>query len=115
MAENLGTNDALQGNIDWTQSFDQVLELMLPLDCVILTTVSVRTNHLDPTHSHIADRMNEAIAAAKASHPNVRVVDWNAAVDKNTTDFAADGFHPTTRAAQVWLAHQYRKVADSCA
>lgn len=114
VAVNLGTNDALQGNVAWNGSFSQLLRLVLPIDCVILTTISTSTNHLDPTNAHVALTINEAVARA-SRQPNVRVVDWNAAVAQHGPDFAADGYHPTSLAAQMWLAQAYRKAADSCA
>ena len=114
MAENLGTNDAIQGSAAWRQSFDELLSLMLPLDCVVLTTLSEAADPPDSGGPGIATQVNGAIAAARTSHANVRVVDWNAAVDEHGSAFAADGYHPTSKASQEWLAQQYRAAADSC-
>jgi hypothetical protein len=114
MAVDLGTNDALQGNTNWQASFGQLLDVLLPLQCVVLTTVSEQTNYLDPTHAQVGQQINDAIASAQRAHPNVHVVDWKAAVNEQGTNFAADAFHPTTSAAQDWLATQYLEVADSC-
>jgi hypothetical protein len=110
-AENLGSNDALQNKADWQPSFDQLLALMLPARCVILTTVATNEGH----HPRpLALAMNRYIVEAAAGHPNVRVVDWDSAVEQHQGEFSSDDLHPTTVAAQDWLSLQYRAAADSC-
>ena len=110
-AVNLGSNDAIQGNADWQASFDQLLAVALPARCVILTTVATNAGH----HPRpLAVAMNSFIASTMASHPNVRVVDWDAAVKEHKDEFTSDELHPTTVAGQVWLSKQYRAAADSC-
>ena len=108
-AENLGSNDVMHGNVNWQRDFATLLEIMLPAPCVILTTVSTAADYADmPTQPlRLAQAINSYIAAVAASFPNVHVVDWNAERALERQAFSADGVHPTTDAAQAWLAAQY--------
>jgi hypothetical protein len=110
-AVNLGSNDALQNKADWQSSFDQLLALVLPARCVILTTIATNAAHQPRP---LAVDMNAYIAETAARHPNVRVVDWDSAVKQHQGEFSSDDLHPTTVAAQDWLSLQYRAAADSC-
>jgi len=110
IAENLGTNDSIRGNIGWAEPFERLVER----PCVILTTVSIATEERDPGANHIASHINSAIAGAAHDHRQVRVVDWAAAVLDRGAELSEDGFHPTTAAGRVWLAEAYREAADSC-
>jgi hypothetical protein len=114
MAENLGTNDSIVGNTGWVTPFDVLLSIMLERPCVVLTTVSLETESRDPSDNRIATKITAAVAKAAAAHPQVRVVDWAAAVSEHGGELSEDGFHPTTQAGRDWLAQAYRDAADSC-
>jgi hypothetical protein len=81
---------------------------------MILTTVPIRTNAYDRTGAHLAPWINARIASVAAAHPNVRVVDWNAAIQQHPGQFTHDGLHPSTPFGRAWLADQFRDAADDC-
>jgi hypothetical protein len=111
-AENLGSNDVMHGNVNWQRDFATLLQIMLPEPCVILTTVSTAADFADMSTQplRLAQAINSYIAAVAASFSNVHVVDWNAERALERQAFSADGVHPTTDAAQAWLAAQYAAV-----
>jgi hypothetical protein len=77
-----------------------------------LTTIStlVHDSNVAPA---VASEINDAIVAAVAAHPNLHVVDWNAAVHaaKGASLLIADRIHPST-AGDLTLAALDRAALD---
>jgi hypothetical protein len=116
---NLGTNDAVQGRsvAQATGAYGQLLALLEPAHCVVLTTVGSNADLRG--HSTVAAALNRQIAAEAAADPaRFRVVDWNAflaGLDPATrrTYLRPDGIHETDLGA-TWLASADRAALDDC-
>jgi hypothetical protein len=115
---NLGSNDALQAGShpDWRTGFVRMLALLIPQRCVLLTTINTGLPGRAGT-AVVADDINRALLVAVGAHPNVHIVDWNAAVLTNGPALlTADNIHPSpagqlmlvalTRAALVQQCHK---------
>ncbi len=114
---NLGSNDARQAQThpNWRPGFEQMTALLIPLRCVLVTTINIRMDGQPGTNT-VATDINQAITATVALHHNLHVVDWNAAVDAaNGADLLTpDHVHPSA-AGQLTLASLVRTVlAANC-
>jgi hypothetical protein len=116
---NLGTNDAIQARThpDWLTGFDALWDLVHSRTCVVYVTVSTNADYLG-RHAVAAD-IDAAIRELAAQHPNVKIVDWNAAVHEDPSLLAsrnppADHIHPYTSRAWRWLGTHYRSALESC-
>lgn len=111
---NLGTNDALQAQThpDWRSGFERMIAILTPVRCVVLTTISSLV-HDSVAAPAVASDINDAIVAAAADHPNLHVVDWNAAVHapNGTSLLIPDRIHPST-AGEITLAALDRSTLD---
>jgi lysophospholipase L1-like esterase len=115
--ENLGTNDVMQeaglAGV-WRPSFDQMIEMLTPVPCVGLTTISTMMEeayHRAP----LAREINDAIADAVATHPNMHVVDWNAeATGPNWKDYISDGIHPNALGADKIAELDQDLITELC-
>jgi lysophospholipase L1-like esterase len=106
VVENLGSNDAIQATThpDWQKGFEQMIAMLAPTKCVLMTTVST---FLDADYSAppVASEINRAIEGVASRRPNFHVVDWNAAIHapNGGTLLSADHVHPSP-AGQLTLA-----------
>jgi len=111
---NLGTNDALQAQThpDWRSGFERMIAILAPVQCVVLTTISTLV-HDSAAAPGAASDINDAIVVAAAAHPNLHVVDWNAAVHapNGTNLLISDRIHPST-AGDLTLAALDRTTLD---
>jgi lysophospholipase L1-like esterase len=114
---NLGSNDALQARThpDWRRGFDRMLALVAPQRCVLITTINTRLPGRAGTRT-VANDINAALLTAAGTHPNLHIVDWNAAVltGKATALLTPDGIHPSP-AGQLTLAALTRtELVERC-
>lgn len=111
---NLGSNDAIQAatHPDWQRAFDQMIEMLAPMHCVVLTTVSTRLDVSRGSQLVAAD-IDAAIGSVASTRPNFHVVDWNAAVHATHGAglLSADQVHPSP-AGQLTLADLIRTALD---
>jgi lysophospholipase L1-like esterase len=116
---NLGTNDAIQGRstAEAVGAYDQLLAILRPTRCVVLTTVSIAADTGGRTG--VAAALNRRIAAAVDMDPTrYRVVDWNgflAGLDATarSTYLRSDGIHESGTGAR-WMASADRAALDDC-
>jgi hypothetical protein len=118
MIVELGTIDAVDGNLDWQSDYQRVLGDVSDTPCVVLVTVpyfadTVYANANGGTRLNIAKKLDTLIASTVAANPNMRLVDYAAHLRK-TRGFSTDGIHPTALESQQWVADQYRTATDSC-
>jgi peptidoglycan/LPS O-acetylase OafA/YrhL len=78
-AVDLRTNDPIEANLDGKASFERLLDVLLALRCVVLATVPRADDVYDESGAHLAQPIDDAIAAAAAAaaHSNLRVDDWS--------------------------------------
>jgi hypothetical protein len=93
---NLGTNDVLQSLGEaWRPSFDSMISWLVPVPCVVLTTISGWPEVIYEKPP-LAATINAAIAAAVTAHPNMHVVDWGQELlGPNASAYNSDGIHPS--------------------
>ena len=118
MIVELGTNDAVDGNLNWHADYDRVLSDVADTPCVVLVTAplfadTVYANSHGGTSLNIAAQLNDYIASTVAANSNMRLVDYAQHL-RDTPGFSTDGIHPTSIASQQWVADQYKSAADSC-
>ena len=102
----LGTNDALQNNVNWNTDFANEVTALQSQPCVNFLTVNPR---LGP----ISTSINAAIASAVAAHPNFHSIDWGTIEFENPHWLRSDQIHPTKSGA-VELAKVDRAAIDAC-
>jgi hypothetical protein len=111
---NLGSNDAIQAatHPDWQRAFDQMIEMLAPMHCVVLTTVSTLLD-VSPGSAPVAADIDAAIVSVASTRPNFHVIDWNAAVHapNGVGLLSADRVHPSP-AGQLTLADLIRTALD---
>ena len=118
---NLGTNDAIQArqHPDWRTAFDTVWKLVQSRPCVVYATINTFADTLRG-HRTVAADINHEIRLLAAAHRNVRIVDWDAAVQADQSLLAGSGksrsdmIHPMTPRAKRWIATHYRNAVRSC-
>jgi lysophospholipase L1-like esterase len=109
----LGTNDA-RTTLD-AKSASTLIESAL--DTVGPTVPIIWVNvYRDPKTDagRAAQRFNAALEAERASHPNLTVADWAAAMKSNTKIMAADGIHLSDdgyKQRSAWVADQIVELA----
>lgn len=115
---NAGTNDVIYGSTNWRSSYDAIFHIA-GRRCIVLFTLNRLIDTYVPAgRVPSAEQVNAEIAALAASHPNVVVVDWNAAVQADIRLMAAPGkygdyVHPVAKGEQ-WIADHTKAAADSC-
>jgi lysophospholipase L1-like esterase len=120
---NAGTPDVVAGNVSkWKSDYDAMFQSTAAARCVVLFTISRLVDRF-AQRSKIpsAEQINGEIRAIAATHPNVRVVDWDAAVQADTTLMFAptplgrqgDGIHPVDK-GQHWIADHTKAAVDAC-
>jgi GDSL-like Lipase/Acylhydrolase family len=114
----LGTNDATVGNLNWQNDYLRVLTEAASVSCVVLVTVPLEAD-IQYANAHggarlnIAAQLNALMNYMVEANPNMRLVDYATHLS-DTPGFSLDGIHPTSLAAQQWVADQYKLAADSC-
>ena len=113
---NLGTNDVMNSdhNLDeTTAALGQITDAVAGIGCVHLVTVSEgMINDTGDAGPH-ARRVNDAIRAIAAEHPNIRVIDW-ATIERDyerehDTKITTDTVHPNEcRQSVCWLTAYQR-------
>ncbi len=101
----LGTNDADGTESRFRSLVNEVLELAGDDTCVVWATI-VR-NGVPRT------RFNDVLLAARASHDNLRLVDWVGLVEDNATMLTADLVHGTPE-GYARRAEETARVARAC-
>jgi lysophospholipase L1-like esterase len=111
---NLGTNDAQQEatHPDWRSGFTKMIAALSGSRCALVTNISTLIGHR-ASITAVAIDINGAIAAAAAAHPNIHIIDWNAAVHRadGATLLIPDRVHPSP-AGQLTLAKLTRTALD---
>jgi GDSL-like Lipase/Acylhydrolase family len=112
---NLGSNDARQARThpDWLSGFEQMTALLIPMRCVLVTTINTRMEG-QPGTNIVATEIDQAITATVTAHHNLHVVDWNAAVHgtNGTNLLTPDQIHPSGP-GQLILASLVRTALSS--
>lgn len=112
---NLGTNDALQvaPHPDWRTGFAYMIELLAPVRCVVLVTVSTKLDR-GPATETVARDINAALVRAAAEHPNLHLIDWDGALHApgGTSLLGPDRIHPTPKGTAA-LALLTRHALDT--
>ena len=120
VVENLGTNDALQGDADpdWVSSWDKLIRITRSTPCVVLTTINPAADAL--SHRPVATRINADIRALGARDPKkYKVADWSGFLSRNISNqrtyLKAEPIliHPTPAGA-VKLAALDRNALAKC-
>jgi lysophospholipase L1-like esterase len=96
----LGTNDALKGNDNWSSDFTNEIGALQTQRCVVLVTVN-------PRFGPISTGINEGIANAVATHANFHSLDWGN-IELRNPQWLSDGIHPSKsgRAELAKLEHR---------
>lgn len=117
---NLGTNDALQRNINAPNDYRDLVAKVAGAPCVVLTTINDFGGFggfggFGDAYPIIARALNATIVELAARYPNARVLDWNAVARAHQSDgvLAADGLHPTRAGQNLYAAH-LRRALDQC-
>ncbi len=114
---NLGTNDALQARThpDWQPGFARMIDLLAPQRCVIVTTINTLVIGQVGAPG-VAAAINDAIGTAVATHRNLHVVDWNAAVHEQDPSplLTPDRIHPSNEGRLVLAALLRTAVDHDC-
>jgi lysophospholipase L1-like esterase len=112
---NLGSNDARQAQThpDWHRGFEQMTALLIPMRCVLVTTINTGMDG-QPGTNIVASEINQAISATVTAHHNLHMVDWNAAVHgtNGTNLLTPDHIHPSA-AGQLTLASLVRAALSA--
>jgi hypothetical protein len=112
---NLGTNDARQAQThpDWRSGFERMTALLTQARCVLVTTINTAIDGPPGTQT-VASEINQALTAMVAAHPNLHIVDWNAAVHatNGANLLMPDRVHPST-AGQLTLASLVRTALSA--
>jgi lysophospholipase L1-like esterase len=102
----LGTNDVLAGNPNWTSDFANEVTALQGQRCVVFLTVN-------PRFGVMSSGMNEAIGNAVATHGNFHLLDWGNIEFHNSQWLQSDGIHPT-KLGDAELARLVRKAVFGC-
>jgi lysophospholipase L1-like esterase len=115
MILNLGTNDVLSHNTLWQGAFDQEIDAVENLHCVILVTVNQIPDHNQPG---IASSINAAIAQQVADHPNFHEIDWWSLLREGNNAVLwlspYDGIHPTAAGQQELAGLYLQALQQDC-
>ncbi len=87
VVENLGTNDALQGDMhyDWVASWDMLIRITRNTPCVVLTTINPAADA--NSHRPIATRINADIRALAVRDPKkYKVADWRRFLSRHVSN-----------------------------
>jgi len=102
----LGTNDALGENPDWTNDFANEVAAVQSQPCVVFVTVN-------PKLGSVADGIDGAISAAVASHPNFRLLDWGDMEFRSPEWLMDDHIHPSL-SGRMELAKLVKRAVSDC-
>ena len=82
--------------------------LLTKTRCALVTTINTLMDGPPGTHA-VASQINQALAATVATHHNIHIVDWNAAVHaaNGANLLMPDQVHPST-AGQLTMASLVR-------
>jgi lysophospholipase L1-like esterase len=112
---NLGTNDALQAapHPDWQTGFAYMMNLVAPIPCVMLVTVSTKMDR-GPATETVARHINASLVRAAAEHPNLHLIDWDGALHAldGASLLGPDHIHPTPEGVKT-LALLTRYALDT--
>jgi GDSL-like lipase/acylhydrolase family protein len=120
---NAGTPDVIAGNVThWKSDYETMFQSAAGARCIVLFTINRLVDRdAQRAKTPSAEQVNGEVRAIAAAHPNVRLVDWDAAVhaDSNLI-FAAtpigsggDAIHPVDR-GQHWIADRTKAALDNC-
>lgn len=102
----LGTNDALGGNTNWSSDFANEVAALQGQRCVVFLTVK-------PTLGSIGAGINEAIANAVATHPNFHLIDWGNIEFRRAKWLQSDALHPS-KSGDIELATLVHQAILGC-
>jgi len=110
----LGTNDALQSHAGAIGHLATAMALVVHVKCVVWVTIN---RNADTNHATVAGQINQALLASTASHPNFRILDWNALLQQGDDArhwlSPADDIHLSAEGTDV-LALHYLAAIRSC-
>jgi len=117
-----GTDEALTHAFNWRPAFDHIVTAVRNVPCVVFVNVQERVpDYFGWWHAGkkgpmgtISAEWNRALARTARTHPNFRIVDWNAAVVADPKLLSGlFHIHASTAGAR-WLRDQFRTAIASC-
>ena len=110
---NLGTNDVIQQTLTWQADYNSMFASVQNDPCVVLFNINRIIDNYNPNGTVTAEQINAYLASLASAHPNVHIIDWDAAVQANISLLTFDFIHPSP-AGQQWIADQTKMALDSC-
>ena len=110
---NLGTNDLIQQNSTWQADYNSMFATVQNVPCVVLFNINRLVDDYNPNGTITAEQMNAYLDELASAHPNVHIIDWDAAVQADVSLLTADYVHPSASGEQ-WIADNTKMALDSC-
>src|SRR5580704_770457 len=106
----LGTNDMLGKNPNWSAGFQNEVNYLSRAHCVVLLTVSPQLKSIDSA----TPALNKMIKSAPLNHKNMHILDWGTIEYQNPSWLYADGIHPTPGGQTELASLELKALKKNC-
>jgi len=106
----LGTNDMLGKNPNWSAGFQNEVNYLSKAHCVVLLTVSPHLKSIDSA----TPALNKMIKSAPLNHKNMHILDWGTIEYQNPSWLYADGIHPTPGGQTELASLELKALKKNC-